>query len=269
MKPEKILEEQRIYVKRGRMNGLGFEPAWNAYFDFYLNSKHVDPPLLELEDVTFHLYLRKNLNNSNPDWEMPSVRYMMRRFRIGYAKYAAMVKRLDRAKLLVKISGVRDTGNVGNDYILSDPVPHLDEFLAILDAGLFDPVSETETPPVSVLKTPPVSEIATPPVSVLKTLKQTSLQQTSSEQTDDFLFKAWTNTLEILKQHQPFELSSTLLANLTLKSVENKVAVIAIADPKAKDYIQNRYSKRILDFFNVELRIMEEREIKEIRLVVE
>lgn len=74
MKPEKILEEQRITVKRGRTNGLGFEPAWNCFFDFYLSTRYVDPPLLQLEDVTFFLFIRKNINDSNPDWHMPSIR---------------------------------------------------------------------------------------------------------------------------------------------------------------------------------------------------
>ncbi|GEM_PF-3653333 len=59
MHAEQILEDQILYVKRGRFNGLGFEPAFNSYFDFYLDCKYFGEPLLELQDVTFHLYLRK------------------------------------------------------------------------------------------------------------------------------------------------------------------------------------------------------------------
>src|SRR6478672_9236884 len=83
MNTSRILEDQVIHVKRGRANSFGFEPAWNAYFDFYLSTKYFDESLLELEDVAFHLLLRKNLNDRNPDWKMPSIRQFKKGFGIG------------------------------------------------------------------------------------------------------------------------------------------------------------------------------------------
>ncbi len=77
MRADKILDDQIIHVKRGRLNGLGFEPAFNSYFDFYLSSKYFGEPLLELEDLGLHLYLRKNLNDTNKKWKMPTIRQMM------------------------------------------------------------------------------------------------------------------------------------------------------------------------------------------------
>src|SRR2546421_3030719 len=140
MNTSRILEDQVIHVKRGRANSFGFEPAWNAYFDFYLSTKYFDEALLELEDVTFHLFLRKNLNDRNPDWKMPTIRQIKKRFGIGQAKIEAMLARLANAHLLEKESGVGkdDNGqNVDNNYTLSDPIPTLNEFLAVAAAGLF------------------------------------------------------------------------------------------------------------------------------------
>jgi len=74
MRANDILDDQIIHVKRGRQNGLGFEPLWNSYFDFYLDSRYFEEPLLELQDVTFHLFLRKNLNDKNKSWKMPTIR---------------------------------------------------------------------------------------------------------------------------------------------------------------------------------------------------
>src|SRR4051794_8798534 len=94
MRANDILSDQVIHVKRGRSNGLGFEPAFNGYFDFYLNAKYFGEPLLELEDVTFHLFLRKNLNDRNKSWKMPTIRQMKKRFCISQAKVYAMLDRL-------------------------------------------------------------------------------------------------------------------------------------------------------------------------------
>src|SRR3954469_2043217 len=138
--PQQILEDQVIHVKRGRTNQFGFEPAWNSYFDFYLSPKYIDPPLLQLDDVTFHLFLRKNLNDNNAAWKMPSIRQMMRRLSVSQVKLTNMMARLDQAKLLEKVSGYRkgDEGeNIPNHYILSDPVQTLDEFLVLAAAGIF------------------------------------------------------------------------------------------------------------------------------------
>lgn len=117
MRASQILSDQVIHVKKGRFNSFGFEPLWNSYFDFYLDSRYFKEPLLELQDVTFHLYLRKNLNDHNPRWKMPTIRQIMKKFRIGQAKVYAMLDRLEKAHLLTLESGVRvDVVNERNDY---------------------------------------------------------------------------------------------------------------------------------------------------------
>ena len=120
MPAKAILEDQVIVVKRGRSNGLGFEPAFNSYFDFYLDTKYFGQSLLQLQDVTFHLFLRKNLNDQNPSWKMPTLRRMRQKFGISNDRIYAMFMRLEKAHLLTKESGTR-TGviNTRNNYILS------------------------------------------------------------------------------------------------------------------------------------------------------
>ena len=137
MNANDILSDQVIHVKRGRSNGLGFEPAFNSYFDFYLSSKYFGQPLLELEDVTLHLYLRKNLNDTNKTWKMPTIRQMMIKFGISQKKLTTILKRLEQAHLLFKESGVKGGMTVRNDYILSDPIPSLNEFLGVAAENLF------------------------------------------------------------------------------------------------------------------------------------
>ncbi len=177
--PKNILSDQVIYLKRGRLNKFGFEPAWNSYFDFYLSSKYLEKPLLQLEDVTFHLWLRKNLNDEDPTWQMPSIRIMKRRFGIGQNKIEAMLDRLEKAHLLRKVSGQGsgDNGaNVTNTYELSDPIPSLDDFLVVATAGEF-PYSlkdEWQHPPVPKIGTGAVPEISTPPVPKMGRHKHTS-----------------------------------------------------------------------------------------------
>lgn len=97
MDASRILEDQVIHVKRGRFNSFGYEPAWNAYFDFYISPKYIDPPLLEMEDGMFHLFLRKNINDQNPHWKMPSIRQMMKRLHVSQVKlYAIFVRHCSR-----------------------------------------------------------------------------------------------------------------------------------------------------------------------------
>jgi hypothetical protein len=250
MKPERILEEQRITVKRGRTNSLGFEPAFNSYFDFYLSSKYVDPPLLHLEDVTFHLFLRKNLNDNNPEWKMPSYRQIQRKFRIGQGKLTAMMSRLERAKLLVKVSGVRTDGpNVTNDYVLGDPIPHVDEFLAVLAAGFFDPASESDAPPASKMDAPPASESDAPPASILDADQQTSIQHTSEEANYAVL---WQNVQELLRQHVPAETFRLFIADIQLHTIEGDMATIRTPNAKAVDWLKAQMTKPICRLLTAE-----------------
>ena len=133
----KILDEQVIHLKRGRTNSFGWEPAWNSYFDFYASSKYISPPLIKLEDISLHLFLRKNLNDKNPQWKMPTIRQLKKKFAVSQDKIEGMMKRLEDAHLLRKVSGASNGFNVGNDYILSDPVQTLDEFLIVACEGVF------------------------------------------------------------------------------------------------------------------------------------
>lgn len=183
-----ILDSQVIYVKRGRLNKFGFEPAWNAYFDFYLSSKYLEKPILQLEDVTFHLWLRKNLNDEDPNWQIPSIRVMKRKFGISQDKIEAMLKRLTKAHLLKKVSG-QGSGNKGenvtNTYELSDPIQSLDDFLVVAKTGEFpQPLKvewrQYERNPVPEIGTGALPKIGTPPVPKTGTHKHTSsFQQTT------------------------------------------------------------------------------------------
>ena len=73
MNATEILTDQ-IILKKGRFTNFGFEPCSNAFFDFYVSPKYISPALLKLEDVAFHLFLRKNLNDRDPTWRMPTMR---------------------------------------------------------------------------------------------------------------------------------------------------------------------------------------------------
>lgn len=140
MRASQILNDQVIHVKKGRFNSFGFEPLWNSYFDFYLDSRYFGKPLLELADVTLHLYLRKNLNDKNPDWKMPTIRQMKKKFHVSQGKLEAMLRRLDAAQLLKKVSGQgkgEHGEHVANHYVLSDPIQTLQEFLLVANAGEF------------------------------------------------------------------------------------------------------------------------------------
>lgn len=268
MNATEILRDQTIVVKKGRTNGLGFEPAFNAYFDFYLNPKYFGEPLLQLEDVTFHLFLRKNLNDSNPAWKMPSIRQMKKRLSIGQPKIDAMMKRLDAAHLLRKESGVREGNHtISNNYILSDPIPTLEEFLLVANEGLFGKkpctyFEYTSSGSVPILGTPPVPILSTPSVPDLGTHKQTlKTEQTLTEQ-------IWDSVLKTLKLQLPSASFSAFLQGTTLQ-LENSTALVTTPNTFSIDWLQNRMSKKLLFAINQELRMLEQEDnVREIRFLV-
>lgn len=193
-----ILESQVIEIKRGRMNQFGFEPAWNAYFDFYLGTKYFTKPLLRLEDVAFHLFLRKNLNDHDPKWHMPSIRQMKQRLGVSQDRLDSMIERLMGARLLEKESGLQQgpkRANVHNVYIISDPIQGLGDLLVVAASGslahplkkewqtYLQKLQEVELPPVPEIGTGGVPISGTPPVPEIGTHKQTSYKQTSKKQT--------------------------------------------------------------------------------------
>jgi hypothetical protein len=287
----RILEDQVIHVKRGRFNSFGFEPAWNSYFDFYLSPKYLDPPLLQLEDVTFHLFLRKNLNDQNPSWKMPSIRQMRRRLSIGQHKLEHMMTRLDQAQLLKKQSGYRrgpEGENVPNHYILSDPIQTLDEFLVVAAAGGFgqplkaewlaflqeDPCTQNEYTPVSEMSTLPVLKMSTPSVLEMSTDKQTSFQkqtfqkQTGNESEED---KLWNQVLAGVKMQLPANTFYSFVADTRLAGIDAGVAQIVTPKAFAIDWLSNRMSNNLRGLLNTELRLRDGEaagKIQEIRFAV-
>jgi hypothetical protein len=183
-----ILDDQVIRIKRGRLNKFGFEPAWNAYYDFYLSNKYLKQPIIRLEDVAFHLFMRKNLNDDDPTWRMPSFRMMKKRLGVSQDKIEGMLERLARAHLLNKISGKRKGkkgADIANTYVLSDPIQNLQDFLTVAAAGQFSHPLKTEwksfsDPPVPISGTAPHTDSRYGPVPVAGTHKHTSLEQTST-----------------------------------------------------------------------------------------
>jgi hypothetical protein len=271
-----ILEDQIIHVKRGRLQGFGFEPAWNAYFDFYLSPKYIAPPLLQLEDVSFHLFLRKNLNDHNPDWKMPSIRQMKRRLSVSQDRLQAMMKRLDQAKLLEKISGYRkgeDGENIPNHYILSDPVQTLEEFLVLASSGLFGrPLQEEwqayleEIDPCTENRYTPYGSPVHPPVPEIDTYKQTSF---SNKQEMSNLENLWNAVLATLKLQL---LSTTFIAfieDTRLLAIDNAIATVELANPSAKDWVEQRLSRQLkhLLFIEGKIFIPEMQPVKELVIV--
>lgn len=236
------------FVKQGRYIDFGFEPCSNAFFDFYVNPKYIDPPLLDIQDVGFFLFLRKNVNPKNPKWKMPSMRQMKRRLGMGWGRIDATMKRLECAGLLAKESGVgqgEKGENIPNDYILSDPLPTLSDFLFAFKDRLkpewvaylatLDPVPEMGTPP-----TLPVPETGTPDVSEMGTLKQTSEEQT-----------VWDLVLETLKLQLSPTTFSTFIEDSKLLHIRDGVATVQVS-PRAKDWVEVRLSRQIKQLISME-----------------
>lgn len=243
MHTNRILSEQVIHLKRGRMNRFGFEPCFNAYFDFYLNTKYFEKPLLELEDVTFHLYLRKNLNDTNPSWRMPSMRQMQRRFSIGQHRIESIISRLEAAHLLKKESGYRagpDGMNIRNDYILSDPIQTVEEFVAVAAEGVFRyPLKAEWCSQNGYSPDDPVAETATLGEATSATQEQTLLKQT------------WDKILESLKSTMLPNTFNMFLADTSLE-LEGTTAVIKTPNTFAHDWIQNRMKDKLIKLLSHE-----------------
>lgn len=255
---------QPLYVKEGDYLDFGFEPCANAFFDFYVTPKYTCKPLLQLEDVTFFLFLRKNVNKRNPKWKMPSVRQMMGRVGVSQRKLEGMMERLIRAGLLKKESGAAAGAkgeNVRNEYLLSDPLHTLPEFLAFVAHGDLNEELKPEwreyiAPmledyPVRVSRTPshessnPVRELHTPPVREPHTHKQTSYKQT---EWDDI----WDSVLEVLKGQLPQTTYSGFVAPARLTGLSDGIATITIPDAKAKDWLENRLERQLRLLLSIE-----------------
>lgn len=295
-KASRMPREQSLYVKQGRFIDFGFEPCANAFFDFYVTPKYIEPPILELEDIGFFLFLRKNVNPSNPSWKMPSIRQMMRRLGISQRKLDAMMQRLIQAGLLEKVSGYqagKDGENIPNHYLLSDPIPTLEEFLQTAAQGKFGvelrshwkdyvdemtpvcisrtgAISEIDTP-VREMHTPPIREIDTPvretntdPVREART----TYKQTSFKKQDGDLEQIWSSVLESLRAQMAANGYMSFVANTQLIAIDETCATIALGNPNARDWVENRLARQIKSLLNVELRIAKrEEKIINLRIV--
>ncbi len=250
------IKEQSLYVKQGRYIDFGFEPCANAFFDFYVNPKYIDPPILDIQDVGFFLFLRKNVNPKNPSWKMPSIRQMKRRLGVGQDRLTAIMKRLEHTGLLVKESGIgqgEKGENVSNTYLLSDPLPTLVEFLYAFKEELkeewkaylvsLDPVPESGTSPIPEMGTP-VSKSGTPAVPESDTHKQTSYKQT---EWDDI----WFSVLEVLKGQLPQSTYYSFVESTRLIELCEAGATIAVP-AKAKDWIENRLARQLKQLLSIE-----------------
>jgi hypothetical protein len=263
-----ILAEQIIHVKRGRFHSFGFEPCWNSFFDFYVSPKYIEPSLLELEDVAFFLFLRKNINDTNPRWKMPSVRHMMKRVGVSQKKLFTMMRRLDEAHLLKKESGYRkgrDNANLANRYILSDPIQTLDEFLIVAAEGLFArPLKPEWHPPCITEQYRAVLPAPTPPVSPEPTEKQTSFLQQTGDTKEDRL---WDAVLSTLQTQIPSASFQSFVADTRLVSMKGAVATIATPRTFAKDWLENRLSNHLRKALNLELRMRDGEQAQQVEQI--
>jgi len=130
------LEESLVPITKGKegLRGFGFEPAFNEFYDLYASDRVLSKPILRLEDIALYLYLRKCVNVQRDDWRPPSIRHLGRKFKIGSGKVYRVLERLEKAHLLRKVSGVRESGNMPNQYTLFDPLSE-EEFVRAAEAG--------------------------------------------------------------------------------------------------------------------------------------
>lgn len=241
---DKILDDQVILLKRGRTNAFGWEPAWNSYFDFYASSKYISPPLLKLEDISLHLFLRKNLNDQNPKWKMPTIRQLKKKFAVSQDKIDGMMKRLEDAHLLRKVSGAGQGFMVGNHYILSDPIQTLDEFLIVACEGVFPRLPRPEwcTDERYTVYRPPV-HYRVPAIG--------TDQQTLKKRTEEEIL--WNSVLKALESSVPSATYNIFLADTSLLSVADGVAIVLIEKPHTLDWLQRQMAGKIRKTLAVEL----------------
>jgi hypothetical protein len=132
------VEDSLVPITKGKegLRGFGFEPAFNEFYDLYASDRVLSKPILRLEDIALYLYLRKCVNVEQGDWKAPSVRHLKRKFRIGADTLYEILERLERAHLLRKVSGLRESGNMANQYNLFDPLSE-EQFVKAAKAGAF------------------------------------------------------------------------------------------------------------------------------------
>ncbi|MFN8513952.1 MAG: hypothetical protein U0232_14295 [Thermomicrobiales bacterium] len=134
-----LSSEAKRRVRFAENQRKGFESAWNEYFDCYGSTTYVEEPLIRLEDISYHLYLKKHINPTNPHWELPSFRQLKKILGLSQDKLQGIEGRLGAVRLLVKDSG-KGKGvkgeNVANDYLLYEPLELADFLLAVSNGEL-------------------------------------------------------------------------------------------------------------------------------------
>jgi len=251
------------------MNSYGYEPAWNSYFDFYISPKYVSPALLKLEDMSFHLYLRKNLNDRDPIWKMPTIRQMRRKLGLGYGRIYAILTRLEKAQLLFKESGMRKgESNVRNSYILSDPIQDLAEFLVVAAAGIF-PHSLRPEWSKSAEEEPcyRISNMVLPNQKHTHVTELVTDQQTlKSETGGDGI---WESVLRQLQISTPQGTFGAFLQGTALSVLEEGKATVTTNRPHACKWLQTQMAPRIKKVLTAELAARGEKTtVTEVRFVV-
>ena len=134
---ELLSAETKRRVRLADNQRRGFESAWNEYYDCYATTTYLVRPLIKLEDIGYHLYLKKNINPHNPSWELPSFRQQKKTLGLSQDKIQAIEARLASAGLLVKESGKgkgQKGENISNDYLLYEP-KELGDFLLAVARG--------------------------------------------------------------------------------------------------------------------------------------
>jgi len=141
--PVSAESKRRVRLADGQRKG--FETAWNEYFDCYATTTYLETPLIRLEDIAYHLYLKKNINPTNPRWELPSFRQLKRILGLSQDKIQGIEARLAAAGLLLKESGVgkgRKGENVANDYLLYEPRALADFLIDVTNGRLAGTLNE-------------------------------------------------------------------------------------------------------------------------------
>ena len=153
---EPLTSETKRRVRLAEHQRKGFESAWNEYYDCYASTTYLVKPLIKLEDIGYHLYLKKNINPTNPSWELPSFRQQKKILGLSQDKLQGIEERLQLARLLVKESG-RGKGekgeNVANDYLLYEPLELLDFLLAVAAGELPATLNEKGRKKLASLRT--------------------------------------------------------------------------------------------------------------------
>jgi hypothetical protein len=152
------VEDSLVPITKGKegLRGFGFEPAFNEFYDLYASDKVLSKPILRLGDIALYFYLRKCVNVEQDDWKAPSVRHLKRKFRIGADPLYEMLERLESAHLLRKVSGVREGGNMPNQYNLFDPLSE-EQFVKAAKEAAFAVPTRDDLPEQEPRRRAPIS----------------------------------------------------------------------------------------------------------------